>query len=585
MDDLLGGSGSWRNIQDVVREAFKALHDVVRVQGERIVELEAQLVNKADASQVHSLEVSLSNKPTFAEMGRATEELRRQLAVKEDIEGFRAQLHQKADKSELRDLYTGVTLATSRTSSAAELETIVRQQQREIGRLRTELENRPTDEALSKRFATVDDVRGALQMKADREQLSEALARGVTHEQMETSLKELPTVAKLDKVLSRKVDMDTMVEALQDRPQRAEVAELVALEVGKQQLDDARARREQTEPLQEVVRIAELKANKADVQEALAAKVTRSELLEVLQTKVGVAELESRLKATTDVLASEVKQAIVTTQQQLVAVLNKKAFKADVHRSLQLKANADDVQGWLARKAEVADVRDALSHKADSDDTKRALELRACLDDVVALRKQLESSKSAWREPLDALAKGIDSKAEVADVCALLDQKANIVDINGALTQVNTEIERLCGVTTDGNAQGGAAAEDITRLELDIKALRQVVHKELNIGRWIWKAGRVGEDRAVPWNVQTTNTTPDNFVWVRDTTEITCVAPGLYEITLGFFTERDPAVQPVDSLRRWSMIPLSIPNQLHPCVTLFGRGFASNLSPSQQPAR
>ena len=76
--------------------------------------------------------------------------------------------------------------------------------------------------------------------------------------------------------------------------------------------------------------------------------------------------LESRLKATTDLLAAEVKQAIVATQQQLVTVLNKKAFKADVHRSLQLKADREDVQAWLLRKAEVADVRDALAHKADA---------------------------------------------------------------------------------------------------------------------------------------------------------------------------------------------------------------------------
>ena len=64
------------------------------------------------------------------------------------------------------------------------------------------------------------------------------------------------------------------------------------------------------------------------------------------------------------------------------------------------------------------------------------------------------------------------------------------------------------------------------------------------LGRWIWKSGRTrGERHAVPWNVQNINTNPENFVWAQDATSITTTAPGLYEVTFGFFTRKKPAVQ------------------------------------------
>jgi hypothetical protein len=57
------------------------------------------------------------------------------------------------------------------------------------------------------------------------------------------------------------------------------------------------------------------------------------------------------------------------------------------------------------------------------------------------------------------------------------------------------------------------------------------------------QAGHVASDRSVPWNVQSVNSCPENLIWSKDSCEITTVAPGLYEVTLGFFTDMDPAVQ------------------------------------------
>jgi hypothetical protein len=39
---------------------------------------------------------------------------------------------------------------------------------------------------------------------------------------------------------------------------------------------------------------------------------------------------------------------------------------------------------------------------------------------------------------------------------------------------------------------------------------------DMSLGRWIWRSGKTKAGRAVPWNVQTLNSDPDNFVWEKD---------------------------------------------------------------------
>lgn len=81
MDDLNAGINDWRNIQDVVRETFKAIHEVVRVQGEKIQILEHKMASKAGASELKTLEISCANKPTFGEMQRHFQEFSLRTAV------------------------------------------------------------------------------------------------------------------------------------------------------------------------------------------------------------------------------------------------------------------------------------------------------------------------------------------------------------------------------------------------------------------------------------------------------------------------------------------------------------------------
>ena len=47
----------------------------------------------------------------------------------------------------------------------------------------------------------------------------------------------------------------------------------------------------------------------------------------------------------------------------------------------------------------------------------------------------------------------------------------------------------------------------------------------------------------IPWEVQSINTLPDNFIWEKNESAILVVTAGLYEVSLGFYSKKKPAVQ------------------------------------------
>mmetsp|Transcript_16993 Transcript_16993/g.29247 ORF Transcript_16993/g.29247 Transcript_16993/m.29247 type:complete len:676 (-) Transcript_16993:629-2656(-) len=592
MDDLLGGMNDWRNIQDVVRQTFKALHEVVRSQGDKIRALENRLKNSPSASEIENLQVSMSNKPTFGEMNK-----RINAALGEiNIDNIRNQLRAKADKNELKDLYSDLTVATQRIGDGTSaIELLVRQQQAEIEALKREVKKldslRRHEDEMHVKFATkkwveeVVDFESESRKQADSNQKKDLLELVL---KLEEKLQDIPSVSTLDEVFAQKVDMNTLTRALQDRPTSGRMLkELNSKLTESNQLvlnQTNVAIRDATEMV-----LGTYKSEIERVESLLADKASRGEILELCGQKVSTSELEERLSATNQVLASEVKQAIIVIQKELIQVLNKKAFKADVHKMLQDKANTDDVQNWLSNKVELTDVRDALAQKADHDQVRL---LVSRVDTMQAIGKKTKKKKKKTRRKSkgtekDSLSKYLDAssiasssdelsdsssenssgqendtkkrlgkkyiaarlkrleeeKAGIKDVCVLLDQKANVKDVNDALAQLSGS---KLGVAESSPVPGHLqenVEEAILKLEKDVSHLTDAINSELSTGRWIWSSGRPLADRAVPWNIECINTSTENFLWRRDSPDITTVLPGLYEMSLGFFAEHDPEVQ------------------------------------------
>lgn len=123
---MIGGLHEWRNIQGVVRQTFKALHDVIKsqvsysieytligfeLQGEKIKRLEYALDTKASMVTLQSLEISMANKPTFGEVEKMLDGIT--YRNNQSVAEISGKIKRKADKADLKELYDGLNIITA----------------------------------------------------------------------------------------------------------------------------------------------------------------------------------------------------------------------------------------------------------------------------------------------------------------------------------------------------------------------------------------------------------------------------------------------------------------------------------------
>eukprot|EP00698_Gefionella_okellyi_P022603 TRINITY_DN750_c0_g2_i1.p1 TRINITY_DN750_c0_g2~~TRINITY_DN750_c0_g2_i1.p1 ORF type:complete len:432 (-),score=120.43 TRINITY_DN750_c0_g2_i1:55-1350(-) len=286
------------------------------------------------------------------------------------------------------------------------------------------------------------------------------------------------------------------------------------------------------------------KASIADTNEALHTKANKESVAAALHRKANKSELQEKADRAETIQALNTK----ADQADTAAALNRKADKADVQSALQTKADRADTIQALETKADHAEVLRALDNKSDIDEVRAAIELKADITQVnealarkaniVEVNKALEFKaeiqevrRKAEQTAVEELARQVALRANVADVCTLLDSKAGVEDVNNALIELNKELDNK------------APLEDFNKIIADQRLINESLVAEQCVARWIWKSGKTKTGHGVPWNVQSVNTNPDNFLWEKDKVHIVVNAPGLYELSFGFFARKKPSVQ------------------------------------------
>eukprot|EP00854_Cymbomonas_tetramitiformis_P015499 gene15499-18361_t len=232
------------------------------------------------------------------------------------------------------------------------------------------------------------------------------------------------------------------------------------------------------------------------------------EKVAVMQDKIHqTAERVGRMEVRVSESMSEQRSAIEVLREGTNGLMTGKADASDVG---ELRA---EVSRSLEGKADVVQVNEALSHKAN----------------IAAINSALEQLQSNQARAVST--EQLSVKADTKDVCGLLDLKSNISDVNMALAELQKNIDAR------------APLDELRRVVADQGIINASLCADCSIGRWIWKNGKTRHGNHVPWNVQSVNTDPENFSWEKDKTVIMTMAPGLYEVTFGFFTHRKPSVQ------------------------------------------
>ena len=134
-------------------------------------------------------------------------------------------------------------------------------------------------------------------------------------------------------------------------------------------------------------------------------------------------------------------------------------------------------------------------------------------------------------ERFSEIHKLLHRKSNIKDVCALLDMKSNTEEVNKALDEIHEEIDKV--VVTKPELQEALQ---------ELNSINEALCAENCSARWLWKSGELQNGFAIPWEIQTINTCPENFLWDEDKTMILTVAPGLYEINFGFYSAKQPTI-------------------------------------------
>lgn len=218
-------------------------------------------------------------------------------------------------------------------------------------------------------------------------------------------------------------------------------------------------------------------------------------------------------------LRKEIRAALGDIQNALYDNLDKKADTQEIHSLLADKPDMTTLHKYIGTKLEeVGDNRKRIEALADDLNQK-------------AHRSDLEFFSTQVNDNLDILSKELLLKANIKDMITLLDAKTGVEDIQSVLAQIQEDVNSRISIA------------DFNRQIADQATINEALCAENCIGRWIWRSGNIRANYVVPWETQSVNTCPDNFIWDKDKTAIVSCAPGLYSITLSFFANSKPQVQ------------------------------------------
>mmetsp|Transcript_41386 Transcript_41386/g.69226 ORF Transcript_41386/g.69226 Transcript_41386/m.69226 type:complete len:636 (+) Transcript_41386:16-1923(+) len=547
VEDLITGLNEWRNIQDIVRLTFKAFHDVLKSQGEAIKTLERATEHKANKNEVAN---ALQHKAGTHELNAKLLEINAALASKADGSEVANQLRKFTPKA---DIQASFKVMSSELNKLLDSKVAVH----EFQNIRVEHES--AAEALKvelRRKASTEDMIARLETKAGINEVNHALELKANAADVDKKLKDKASKKSVTECVSFKSKTETEVSGLRD--QVAEMArELNALiidKADKREVDELRSMvtRELSATHEEVRNTTVRMQSANDATTAQMRTLTQrcesslDDLRRCLETYTSDQDSGGqKISAMSERLAlvesqSGAASSLCSVTQGEVGMLQERVARSETRlgedvldRKTALDGLRDTVREMVARKAEADDLADlrmevsrSLELKADVVQVNDALTHKA---NVVAVNGALERMENVTRNIVtkDAIAE----KADVKDVCALIDLKSNIADVNVALAELQRGIDNRCPY------------DEFKCVVRDQSVINASLCADCSIGRWIWKSGRTKSGHGVPWNVQSVNTDPDNFIWEKDKVTIQTMAPGLYEVTFGFFTHRKPTIQ------------------------------------------
>ena len=261
-----------------------------------------------------------------------------------------------------------------------------------------------------------------------------------------------------------------------------------------------------------------------------------------LNEKLDIVKFEEFLNGLKEDL--DAKLDIITlkkTNEEIIQEINDKIRQlySDINKDLALKVNKNEFDAILSEN-NFRSINNNNTNNNNNDISQEKLSITEFEDFVNNINQQLKTKLdinkfnniiSTFNSNFENIHKDMNTKADLKNILNLLKNKLDNESFNDIINTLKKEIQTKTPLIDFSSAMDNQAI------------INDTLCNENNIGRWLWKSGKIKNNLSIPWEVQIINTSNDNFLWEKDKTFINIKEGGLYEIKMGFFADKKPMIQ------------------------------------------
>ena len=272
------------------------------------------------------------------------------------------------------------------------------------------------------------------------------------------------------------------------------------------------------------LKISEMSKNIVDYK--LDLKKDMENILNILNNKIDVNLVNDEFAKIENEIDNKI-NALNETQDNIIMQVNSK-----------IKEMYDDLSKEIENKITMADAKFLLTNESNNNENNTIGNYQN-LDDIKnELKKKLDVNifnkvVNQFNINFENIKKDINSTNSTKELNNSLNIKVSPDYFNKLLSEINKKLNEKVNTS------------DFTSALDNQSIINDTLCNENCIGRWMWKSGNIKNNYLIPWESQTVNTSPDNFIWEKEKTFIIIKEEGLYELNLGFYSEKRPSIQVV----------------------------------------
>ena len=260
-----------------------------------------------------------------------------------------------------------------------------------------------------------------------------------------------------------------------------------------------------------------------------------NKLLQRINEKLDISKFEEFLNGLKEDLDN--KLDIITmkkTNEEIIKEINDKIRQlyTDINKDLAQKINKNDLDIILSENnLKINNNNETITEKLSLTDFEDFVN-----NITLQLKQKLDINKfnniiSTFNTNFENIHKDMNSKADIKNILDILKNKLDTDNFNDILNNIKKELGTKTPLADFSSAMDNQAI------------INDTLCNENNVGRWLWKSGKVKNNLSVPWEVQIINTSNDNFLWEKDKSVIGIKEGGLYEVKMGFYADKKPMIQ------------------------------------------